>query len=427
MKKKFIALVIVLAVIGGGAFLLNNRQAQHGHGQPPALLPVVVETQHLEPGHTRITLPVVAEVQAMRDAIVASRLSAYITALPLYEGQAFRKGEVLARLDVSQAEADAQRAEATLAQTRLQEATLSADLAAAESVLKSEQERVQRLQSLYKIQGVSLEQVQAAEAGLATVRARQTGASGAMRSYQSLSKASQASATAARQNLNYGVMAAPFAGVVSQRLAQPGDLATPGKPLLKIIDSEAGNRLLVNVPADIQPAGLVLDGELLPLTAWPEATAQGLRRFEARGGEFLTPGSRVDAHLVLFRSPTGIRLPAACLLNDDGKSGTVLALPGKSGTAAGGHAMQPNAGHRPQHAQAAAPGGHHPGGQPAGGQHPPPSAGKLETLTVSLAARGEEGAASTDASLAGRDVVCASPDILARLAAGAPFQIRNGK
>jgi hypothetical protein len=127
----------------------------------------------------------------------------------------------------------------------------------------------------------------------------------------------------------------------------------------------------------------------------------------------------------VFRSPTGIRLPADCLMNDDGKSATVLALRGKSGApAAAGHT------------QAAAPAGHHPGGKPAadpktpahqaaGGHHP--TAGTLEALQISLAARGEEGAASLDTRLAGRDLVCASPDILARLAAGAPFQIRAGK
>jgi hypothetical protein len=420
MTKKILSLLIVLIVIGGGTFLLKNRQAQQGHGQAPALLPVVVETRHIESGHTRLTLPVVADVQALRDSTVASRLTAYVTALPLFEGQSFRKGDVLARLDVSQAEADAQRAEAVLAQTKLQEATLAADLAAAESILKSEQERVQRMQALHKIQGVSLEQVQAAEAALATVRARQTGASGAMQSYRSLNQANRAAAAAAKQNLRYAVMTAPFDGVVSQRLVQPGDLATPGKPLLKIIDSDAGNRLLVDVPDTVQPDGLVVDGELLPLTSWPEASAQGLRRHEARGGEFLAPGSRIDARLVVFRSSTGIRLPSECLMNDDGKSATVLALPGKAG------------------AQAATPAGHHPGVQAAehkapahpaaGGHHPPPAAGKLEAMQVVLAARGEEGAASTDERLIGRDLVCASPDILARLAAGAPFQIRaSGK
>jgi biotin carboxyl carrier protein len=425
MKKKLVVLLIILAVVAGGAFLLSNRQAQHGHGQPPALLQIVVETQHLSQGHTRITLPVVADVQALRDGVVASRLTAYIAALPLYEGQRFNKGDVLARLDVSQAEAEAQRAEATLAQTRVQEGTLAADLAAADSTLKAEQERVQRLQSLYKIQGVSLEQVQAAEASLATVRARQTGAAGATQSYQSLNKANQAGADAARQNLRYAVITAPFNGVVSQRLAQAGDLATPGKPLLKILDTGSGNRLLVNVPADIQPAGLVLDGELLPLTPWPEASAQGLRRYEARGGKDLAPGSRIDARLVVFRSPEGIRLPADCLLNDDGHTATLLALKGKGAPATPSAAPS---GHNqpPEHGQHDKPAGeHHPG--MAGGHHPPPSAGTLEPLRVTLAARGEEGAASTDASLAGRDVVCGSPDILARLAAGAPFQIRGGR
>lgn len=439
MKTKLLALSMVIALLGGGALLLRSRQAQHGHGQPHALLPVVVETQRLAPGHTCLTLPVVTDVQALRDSVVASRITAYITALPLYEGQRFREGEVLARLEVSQVEAEVQRAEATLAETRVKEDTLAAELAATASALKAEQERVQRLQTLHKGQNVSLEQLQSAEANLATLRARQISATGAMQSYQSLRHANQAAAEAARESLSYAVITAPFDGVVGQRLAQAGDLATPGKPLLKVIDSDAGNRLLVSVPEAIRPAGLLLDGELLPLAPWPEATAQGLRRYEAHGGAGLASGSRVEARLVVFRSPQGIRLPADCLLNEEGDTATLLALKVPGEAAADPPAMQSHPG-APQTQAGHASKGHDPSGHagndqaapsdrqagpgPAGGHRAQPSAGALDVLKVGLAARGEEGAATTDAGLAGRDLVCASPDILARLAAGTPFQPR---
>ncbi|MFA7240380.1 MAG: HlyD family efflux transporter periplasmic adaptor subunit [Sulfuricellaceae bacterium] len=428
--------MIAAAVIGGGAWLLNGKSQRHGHEMPPTLLPVVVEAKRLSVGHTRLTRPVVAEVQALRDSVVSSRMTAYVTALPLFEGERFKKGAILVRLDVSQADADLQRSEAVLAQSRLQEGTLAAELAAAESNLKAEEERTRRVQALYKIQGVSLEQVQSAEAALAAMRARHAAAGAAMQGYKSLLQSNHAAVSAARENLRYGVLTAPFDGVVSQRLAQPGDLVTPGKPLLKITDTAAGVRLLVNLPETLQAAGLRIGDQMLPLRPWPEAGAQGLRRFEARSQDAaLLPGSRIDAQLVVFRSPEAVLLPRVCLLNDDGHSATVLALKENGSKEMPTHPAEHKPEHPPEHAgqhhqkhedqppaHAMAPptaeGRHH---------HKPQSAGQIETLRIAFAAQGEEGMVANDTALDGRRVVCASPDILSRLVAGAPFTLQPGE
>lgn len=382
MKKKIISVLVILALVGAGVVLVKKKRQQLAETPAPQVLPVVVEAQTLQTAKVALTQRTVADVQPLRDGVLASRLSAYVTALPLFEGDKFRKGAVLVKLDASQAEADWQRAEANLAQVRLQESTLAAEWAAAESTLKAEQERTRRVQALYKIQGVSLEQMQLAEASLAAVRARHAAAAAAMQNYQALLQANSAAQVAARENLRYATLTAPFDGVVSQRLVQPGDLVTPGKPLLKIIDSSAGNRLLVNVPEHLRPVALKLDAQTLPLRPWPEASAQGLRRFEARTGEGgLLPGARIEAQVVIFQSEQAVFLPRQCLLGDDGRTASVLRLKGD----------------------------------------------RIETQRVTLAASGEEGAATLDAGLAQQRIACASPDILTRLAAGVPFKLSTGQ
>ena len=427
MNKKIITLSVVVALVGGGALLLNSKSQKHAHETGPILLPAVVEARLLKAGHTRLTQPVVVDVQALRDSVVASRLTAYVTALPLFEGERFKKGAILAKLDVSQAEAELQRSAAILAQSRLQEGTLAAELAATESSLKAEEERTRRVQALYKFQGVALEQVQSAEAALAAVRARHAASSAAMQSYASLLQANNAAVTAARENLRYGVISAPFDGVVSQRMAQPGDLVTPGKPLLKITDTAAGTRLLVSVPESLHPAGLRVGDQMLPLTAWPEAGAQGLRRYEARSTDVaLLPGSRISARLVIFRSPEAVLLPSVCLLNDDGHTATVLALKDEGGEKMPAHQPE-HAGQNHHKPHDPAPAHEMAQSAPASGHHrPPPSAGQIEAIRVTLLAQGEEGAVGNDAALGGRRVACASPDILSRLVAGAPFSIQAG-
>jgi hypothetical protein len=215
--------------------------------------------------------------------------------------------------------------------------------------------------------------------------------------------------------------------------------------LLKITDTSAGSRLLVNVPEAVQPAGLRVGDQMLPLTPWPEAGPQGLRRYEARSKDgSLLPGSRIDARLVVFRSPEAVLLPRGCLLNDDGRTATVLALKeiGVKKDAVSEMPAQPSAHnpeHEPEHQSGHAEHARQKHGDevpadmktpeaPAGGHHhKPQTAGEIEVIRVTLSAQGEEGAVAAGATLADRRVLCASPDVLSRLVAGAPFSLQAGK
>jgi multidrug efflux pump subunit AcrA (membrane-fusion protein) len=414
MNKKILAVAVVAALVGGGALLLGNKSQRHAHEMGPSQLPVVVEGKLLAAGHTRLTLPVVADVQAVRDSMVSSRLSAYVTALPLFEGGRFRRGDLLARLDM------------TPTGSQGQGNSLNTEVTSAESALKTEQERLRRAKALYEIQGISQEQLQAAESAFAAARSRQT---------------------VAIENLRGATITAPFDGVVSQRLAQPGDLVSPGKPLLKITDTSSGTRLLVNVPENIQPAGLRLGDTMLPLKSWPEAGPQGVRRYEARSQDGLVPGTRIDAKLVVFRSPDAVLLPRQCLLNDDGLTATVLALkdsktegmPSQPAAHQPEHVSEHKAEHQPEHQRTNTENSHNKHGDqapaeakthdaPPGGHHKKPqTAGEIESIRVTIAAQGEEGSVANDSSLAGRRIVCGSPDVLSRVVAGAPFTILPAK
>jgi biotin carboxyl carrier protein len=376
MKKKLLIAVLLLALIGGAVLAVKHKRAQVAERPAAGIPAVVVEARQLAAGPVTLTLPASVEVQAVREAMLASRFSANITELTRLEGDRFKKGEVLVRLDLAQADADRLRADAELARVRLQESSFAADLAAARSNLKAERERNQRMESLLAIGGVSLEQVQTGQAGLEAARARETAAGNAVKSFRALLQATEAQAGAARENLRYGVITAPFDGVVTQRLAQPGDLAAPGKSLVKVMDLSAGVRLLVNVPDGLHPKILHIGQENLPLNPWPEAVGQGMARFEAKSKAALQPGTRASARLEVFRADSAVLLPRACLLGDDGGRAAVLKLLDQ---------------------------------------------GRVQRLDVAVAAQGEEGVASSDANLAGARVACASPDILTRLLAGAPY------
>lgn len=376
MKKPLIALLLLIALVAGAVALVKLRQARNAAEPLPVIPPVAVTARTLTLAEVVLTRPAVAEVRARAEAVVASRLSGYVLEMPWVEGQPVKRGEALARLDATQAEADLARGVAELTRSRQQEATLKAELASARAALVVEEQRFQRLQSLYRDKNVSLEQVQVEEAALSATRAKIASAEAAWNAYQDALRAAESSLRAARENLRYAVLAAPFDGVIAARLAQPGDLATPGKPLYRLV-STGESRLLVDLPQNINAVAVRLNGELLPLAAWPEATAQGLRRFEAQGRDVL-PGSRTPVDVVVYHG-AAVFLPDECLLSTQADQATLL-----KAVIDAEHSLT------------------------------------VQTVTTTLTASGVEGQVSLDAGLAGSRVLCGSADLLTRVAAGAP-------
>src|SRR5207302_630769 len=108
--------------------------------------------------------------------------------------------------------------------------------------------------------------VRAAEAALAEVRAsrlhteslRQDAAAARARAEQSAASARQAGATLADRKVT-----APFAGIVGRRLADPGALASPGQPILTIVEPK---RTWIAAEVDEQDVAPVRQGQPVTIT-----------------------------------------------------------------------------------------------------------------------------------------------------------------
>ncbi|QUN06978.1 efflux RND transporter periplasmic adaptor subunit [Shewanella yunxiaonensis] len=344
MKIPIKIIVLLLVIIGVGVGLVLKKKAQLAAEPMPVITPLVISRVEIRPSKVVLTQSSIAEVLAVHDTVLSSRLTGYVTVLPFFEGDRFKRGALLAKLDMS-----------TSGDVLSQSNSLNTDLAASESAFVAAQEKLRRSKALHELGGISTEQLQFDEAAAAAARVR---------------------LEIARENLRNATLVAPFDGIVSQRLAQPGDLATPGKPLLKITDPRAGMRLVVNMPEQVVPVALTAQGRTLPLTSWPEASEQGSRRFEARAVmDGLLPGSRTAVKVVLF-SGTGLLIPQGCTVSSNGNRATVMYIKGE----------------------------------------------KLIPLDLDIQAEGEEGMVTQDPRVNGA-LACASPDILARLQAGAPFMV----
>jgi len=209
-----------LFLLAGITAALTGCGHQSQPATPPSLPTVSVRVQSIE-SKTRIaTEEVVGTVRAKLRSVIEAKVSGKIEKLLVVPGQQVKTGELLAVIDAREVQARYDQAIALKQQ--------------AEADLK-------RLTSLLEQKVLSQ-----AEFDNAQARARVT----------------LAGVTEAETMLDYTKVTAPFAGVITRKHADVGDLATPGKPLLELEDSTT-LRLEADVPEAV--VGKLKLGDKLPV------------------------------------------------------------------------------------------------------------------------------------------------------------------
>lgn len=207
------AFAVAVAACGSGEAALPAR-AGAGAPLPP--------TSVVRPESLDTSVPVEGTVAARRRAEIATRLMARITGVTVDAGAPVRAGQVLVRLGIEDIAANRSRATAARDAARAARDEAARQAARMDTLLGQDAvARVQRDQAL-----LALAQ---AESQLAMAEA-----------------AVQDVVTAA----GYATLTAPFAGVVASRSADPGDLASPGTPLV-VVEDDGPRDAVFAVPADL--------------------------------------------------------------------------------------------------------------------------------------------------------------------------------
>jgi len=151
------------------------------------------------------------EVEAVQTASVSTRVMGRITNIFVKEGDAVSKGQLLVR--VWDEDIKAKRAQA------------DAMIAEAETAFAIAQKDYDRFNNLYKQQSATARELDNVTLQYNSAKAR-VNAAKEMRSEVNAS-------------LSYSSITAPFAGVVTQKLAEVGSIANPGMPILTIEQDQA--------------------------------------------------------------------------------------------------------------------------------------------------------------------------------------------
>jgi RND family efflux transporter MFP subunit len=167
-----------------------------------------------------LNLSATGTVHARETAIVSAQVAGRIQQVLVHEGDSVRAGQTLAVLDDAGFRASVDQAQAGVKAAQDEQAAAQTDAKLAASTL----DRYRQLQVEKSVSPQEMDEVaqraEAAASRLEAVRAR--------------TDAARAQEAAARTTLDYTRLSAPFAGVVTARLADPGTLASPGMPVLQV-------------------------------------------------------------------------------------------------------------------------------------------------------------------------------------------------
>ena len=220
--------------IGAAAFSTACTSSPVHQADDRAAAPVVTAAAEL----TELTSSVEAGgvVRARVTALIASRVMAPIVDVRVQAGDRVRRGDVLVTLDARDLRANDARAQAATLSAAESVRAAEADVratASAEQLARLTHDRVATLQAKRSATNEELDQAvatqSAAEAQHAAAQARLAAATAGR-------DAAKAAADAAAVSATYATLTAPFDGIVTERSAEPGSMATPGSSLLTLED-----------------------------------------------------------------------------------------------------------------------------------------------------------------------------------------------
>jgi len=237
-------------------------------------------------------------VEAVRQSIISSQVAGRITALPVKAGDLVKSGQLLARVDERAA---AQQVAASQAQVAAARAQME--------VARKEYERSRQLFQKHYISQAAMDQAEAQ-----------------YKATQAQARAMLAQAGVATTETSFHTLRAPYAGVLANVVAEVGDMATPGKPLMTLYDPTR-LRVVVNLPESYvaslkkavpvmleipnatdelrwQKAALVT---LLP-TADPTSHTLQVRLDLPTAAARLTPGTFAKAHFQITEQANSAKL-----------------------------------------------------------------------------------------------------------------------
>jgi RND family efflux transporter MFP subunit len=230
--------------------------------QPPDPIPVTVATVAIR--DVADVFEAGGVVQARTTATLTARILAPVVEVRAAPGDRVRAGQVLIVLDGRDLAAQAHRARAAGTAAEQDVIAAAADRQSADAGLALARATHARIAGLQARRSATAQELDDATGGLRAAEARAASAAARAQATRSAVDAARAATDAAETTAAYARITAPFDGVVTAKLVEPGNMATPGTPLLRLEDTREfrldvrvdGSRVAQVAPGAAAPVAL---------------------------------------------------------------------------------------------------------------------------------------------------------------------------
>lgn len=227
-------------VLAASALAACGRPAvQHQEPDAPPV-PVTLTAAHEEKLDTLYRAS--GTVRGRTTAVLTSKTTGYVRSVDVQPGDHVHAGQVLAVLEANDSAASVRRARAGFDQSMESRTEAENALQAAQAALRIAKSTHERVVALFANHTIAQQELDESDARLRGATAQEEMARARLRGSSSRIDQAKAEVGEAQATLDYARITAPFAGQVIERRIDPGNLASPGMPLL-VVEQEGKLRV----------------------------------------------------------------------------------------------------------------------------------------------------------------------------------------
>jgi RND family efflux transporter MFP subunit len=316
MKKRIIIICAALLLIIGAVAIITKKKASIASTPTVAAYPMPLEVAGVKEGSILTSSHYLGTVSPFYFSDVAPRITGNILSVNVREGDIVRKGQLLATID---ARALKERESAQALDIKGTEA----QIAGAKSMYETQQGIYERDEMLFKEGAISRE-------ALDRSRAQRDSAFAQVRSLEEKAKELKNMYSAASVETSYARLYSPIDGVVAKRDQEPGDLAVPGKPVVRV-ECVTQSKVVAQIPQAemrlMKKGGVVVlsdgmnkmdDAKISRVYPAVSIAALGTIEIDLPARPFGIPsGGSVGVDVVTGKTESGVVAPLNALLENE--------------------------------------------------------------------------------------------------------------
>ncbi len=253
MKKRtsFVLFIFILvAALAVGIVTYKKRKKELLSTTPVKTYPLPVQYAVSKRGSIFKEFAYVGKVESYSYATISTKVSGLVEKVFKQEGDSFKRGEILIKLDSSEIRASISSIQKEVAALRASIEGIEERIKSLEVIKENSKRELERLKLLWSKGGASKEAVEKAENAYQQVRSELSLLRSQLKSLKLKVEALENKEEAFRSRLPYTEIRAVKNGIVSHLYLHEGDMAMPGKPAMSVFYPEDGFKILVKVPPE---------------------------------------------------------------------------------------------------------------------------------------------------------------------------------